>query len=120
MNSSEKIKTGFILAITSQVAVDTFFIGYILENFIHIYFMSSNTLIYLSLLLMLVVAPFVLAIVATNYVKNEVPDNGKDKTFRLIAKILSTVTIIETAALFTIALLYGALIGTIVLTWGNN
>ncbi len=112
-DSSNRIKTGFILAICADAAFDTFFISYLAEQYLRNYFLSSNALVLLSFLLVLVVTPFVLSIVALNYIKNAVPVDRKDRVFRIVTKVLSIITIVGCSILFFVALLVGVAIGAI-------
>ena len=112
-DSSNRIKTGFILAICADAALDTFFISYLVERYLRNDFLSSNALILFSFLLVLVVAPFVLSIVALNYIKNAVPVDRKDRAFRIITKVLSIITIVGSSAIFFVSLLLGPVIGAI-------
>lgn len=112
-DSSNRIKTGFILAICADAAFDTFLLSYLVEQYLRNYFLSSNVLVLFSFLLVLVVAPFVLSIVALNYIRNAVPVDRKDRVFRIVTKVLSIITIVGCSAIFFVALLLGAVIGTI-------
>ena len=112
-DSSNRIKTSFILAICADAAFDTFFIVYLVEQYLRNDILSSSPLILFSFLLVLVVAPFVLSIVALNYIKNAVPVDRKDRVFRIITKVLSIITIVGSSAIFLVSLLLGAVIGTI-------
>ena len=111
--SSNKIRTGFILGLSSQIAVDTFFILLLAERYLQTSIVYSNIVVFLSLLGLLIVAPFVLAFIALGNIKGEVPTNGKDRTFRLLTKIFSNVTIVECALTLFAILIVIAIAGTI-------
>ena len=114
-DSSNRTKTGFILAICADAAFDTFLFSYLVEQYLRNDFLSGDPLILFSFLLVLVVAPFVLSIVALNYIKNAVPVDRKDRVFRIITKVLSIITIVGSSAIFFVALLLGSVIGGAIL-----
>lgn len=111
--SSNKIKTGFILGLASQVSIDTFFILLLADRYTQTSVVYSSVMMFFSLLALLVIAPFILSFVALGYIRGEVPTNGKDRTFRVLAKIFSSVTIAECAATLFIVLIIIAFAGTI-------
>ena len=111
--SSNKIRTGFIIGLVSQIAIDTFFIFLLADRYLQTSVVYSNILVFFSLLGLLVVAPFILAFVALGYVRGQVPTNGKDRTFRLLTKIFSNVTIVECALTLFFIFIIIAIAGTI-------
>ena len=113
MNNSDKIKTGFILGLIAQVCLDTFILCYALQYYMQSFFMTSNPAILWAFILAFIIAPFVLSIIALSYIKYVAPTNGKERTYRVLAKIFSNVTIAESAVAFFFLLIYGAIIGTI-------
>ena len=110
---NNRIKIGFILAVVAQAGIDCLGILYGLELYTHATIISSNALMLLSLIIILVLGPFILSIVALNYIRGEYPANGRERTFRLLAKIFSNITIIETAMVGFLFLIMFAFIGTI-------
>ena len=110
---NNRIKIGFILAVIAQACIDCLGILYVVESYMHITIISSSVLMLFSLIIILVLAPFILAIIALNYIRGEYPANGRERTFRLLAKIFSNITIIETAMVGFLFLIMFAFIGTI-------
>ena len=100
MNNSDKIKTGFIIALIAQIAIDTYFIFLVVEYGFHQAFLNDNLISMLIVLMTLVLAPFVLGLVALAFVKRAIPETRKDRTYRALAKIFANASIIESAVIF--------------------
>ena len=98
-NINPKILKGFILEMVGQGALDTFVLCLIYQRVTNIHFMTSNRLGLLLFACVLVIAPFVLAIIAKGEIKYERPKNKIESIFRIVTSILSTITIIEAAFL---------------------
>lgn len=113
MNNSDKIKTGFILGLIAQVSISTLVLCYILQYYMQSYFITSHPGVLWAFIFAFIIAPFVLSIIALSYIKYAAPTNGKERTYRVLAKIFSNVTIAESAVAFFFLLIYGAIIGAI-------
>ena len=95
MENNNQIKTGFILSLVSQICIDVYSSMMVFQYIAHTYPFSSNRLVAFAFLCCLVIAPFVLAIVALKKIKNETPITVQDRSFRVVTRILSIVTMVE-------------------------
>ena len=95
MENNNQIKTGFILSLVSQICIDVYSSMMVFQYIAHTYPFSSNRLVAFAFLCCLIIAPFVLAIVALNKIKNETPITVQDRSFRVVTRILSTISIVE-------------------------
>ena len=96
--SSQRIKTAFILSLIAG----TFF--YVLAVFLYFFsdlntiYFAADPIIYVSV----AITPIVLAIVALSLLANTKPATPCDRVFKILTKIFSIISIVETCILIIV------------------